>query len=86
MKERELDSYFYTGSLNHKATSSLPGQPGSDFHYYQKFYKSQTQDYPFEQFKTPRFFTYTKSQLQPCKKNTYTPRITSGTQHEAQEL
>jgi len=24
MKERELHSCFYTGSLNHKATSSLP--------------------------------------------------------------
>jgi len=25
MKEREFHNCFYTGSLNHKATSSLPG-------------------------------------------------------------
>jgi len=42
MKEKELDSCFYTGSLNHRATSSLPGQHESGFHYYQNFYKSQT--------------------------------------------
>ena len=33
---------FYTGSLNHKATSSLPRQPEPGFHYIQKFYKSHT--------------------------------------------
>jgi len=42
MRERRLHSCFYTGSLNHKATSSLPGQPEPSFHYIQKFYKSQT--------------------------------------------
>ena len=42
MRERELHSCFYIGSLNHKATSSLPGQPESSFHYIQKFYKSHT--------------------------------------------
>jgi len=26
MRERELDSCFYTSSLNHKATSSFSGQ------------------------------------------------------------
>ena len=41
-RERELHSYFYTGSLNRKATSSLPGQPEPGFHYIQKFYKSNT--------------------------------------------
>jgi len=25
MKERKLHSFFYTDSLNHKATSNLPG-------------------------------------------------------------
>jgi len=33
---------FYTGSLNHRATSSLPRQLESGFHYIQKFYKSHT--------------------------------------------
>jgi len=42
MRERELHNYFYTGSLNHRATSSLLGQPKSGFHYIQKFYKSHT--------------------------------------------
>jgi len=35
-------NYFYTSSLNHRATSSLPRQPESGFHYIQKFYKSNT--------------------------------------------
>jgi len=42
MRERELHSCFYTGSLNHIATSNLPGQPKPGFHYIQKFYKSNT--------------------------------------------
>jgi len=42
MREREMHNYFYTGSLNHRVTSSLPGQPESGFHYIQKFYKSHT--------------------------------------------
>jgi len=37
-----MHNYFYTGSLNHKATCSLSGQPEPDFHYIQKFYKSHT--------------------------------------------
>ena len=42
MRERELHNCFYTGSLNHRATSSLPGQLEPGFHYIQKFYKSHT--------------------------------------------
>jgi len=42
MREIRLHNCFYIGSLNHKATSSLPGQPEPGFHYIQKFYKSQT--------------------------------------------
>ena len=42
MREREMHSCFYTGSLNHRATSSLPGQYEPGFHYIQKFYKSHT--------------------------------------------
>ena len=42
MRERELHSCFYTGSLNHKATSSLLVQSEHGFHYVQKFYKSHT--------------------------------------------
>jgi len=49
MREKGLDNCFYTGSLNHKATSNLPIQPESGFHYYKKFYKSQNRDYTFEQ-------------------------------------
>jgi len=37
-----MHNCFYTGSLNHKATSSLPGQPEPGFHYNQKFSKSHT--------------------------------------------
>ena len=42
MRERELHNCFYTGSLNHKTTSSLPGQLELGFHYIQKFYKLHT--------------------------------------------
>jgi len=37
-----MHSCFYIGSLNHRATSSLPRQPKPSFHYIQKFYKSNT--------------------------------------------
>jgi len=37
-----MHNCFYTGSLNHRATSSLLGQPELGFHYIQKFYKSHT--------------------------------------------
>jgi len=33
---------FYSGSLNHRPTSSLSGQPEPSFHYIQKFYKLNT--------------------------------------------
>jgi len=42
MKGREWHICFYIGSLNHKATSSLSGQPKFGFYYIQKFYKSYT--------------------------------------------
>jgi len=42
MRERELHSCFYIGSLNHRATSILPGQLEPSFHYIQNFYKSHT--------------------------------------------
>jgi len=35
-----MHNCFYTGSLNHRATSSLLGQSEPGFHYIQKFYKS----------------------------------------------
>jgi len=37
-----MHNCFYTGSLNHKAISSLLGQLEPGFHYIQKFYKSNT--------------------------------------------
>jgi len=37
-----MHSCFYNSLLNHKGTSSLPGQPEPSFHYIQKFYKSHT--------------------------------------------
>jgi len=40
MREREMHNCFYTGSLNHRVTSNLPGLPELGFHYIQKFYKS----------------------------------------------
>jgi len=37
-----MHNCFYIGSLNHRATSSLSGQPEPSFYYIQKFYKSHT--------------------------------------------
>ena len=73
MKERELHNCFYTYSLNHKATSSIPGQPEPSFHYIQKFYKSYTKITLLNK-ETHKIFD---SQL-PCKNHTYRPEITSG--------
>jgi len=42
IKEKKLHNCFYTSSLNHKATTSLPEQPKHGFQYIQKFYKSYT--------------------------------------------
>jgi len=42
MRERKLHNFFYIGLLNHRATSSLTGQPELGFHNIQKFYKSHT--------------------------------------------
>ena len=50
-----MHNCFYIGSLNHKATSSLPGQPEPGFHYIQKFYKSHTKITLFNN-KTHKFF------------------------------
>jgi len=59
MRERRLHNYFYTGSLNHRATSNLPGQPEPGFHYIQKFYKSETK-ITLLNTKHTRFLTHTK--------------------------
>jgi len=42
IREREFGNCFYTCSLNHIAISSLPRQPKPGFHYFRKFYKTQT--------------------------------------------
>ena len=76
MSERELHICFYTGSLNHKATSNLPGQLESGFHYIQKFYTHQ--DYTFEQQNSQDFLLTQKYRHTPCKNQTYRPEITSG--------
>jgi len=59
MKERRMHNYFYTGSLNHRATSSFPGQHEPGFHYIQKFYKSNTKITCLNT-KHTRFLTHTK--------------------------
>jgi len=42
MKVGEWHKCFYIGSLNHKATTSLPGQLEFGFPHIQKFYISHT--------------------------------------------
>ena len=85
IKEKELHNYFYISSLNHRATSSLPGQPESVFQYIQKFYKSHTKITLLNK-ETHMIFDSQKSKLIPCKNHTYIPEITSSKQLEAQEL
>jgi len=77
MRERELHNCFYIGSLNHRATSSLPGQPEPGFHYIQKFYKSHTK-ITLLNTKTHKIFDSQKYRHTPCKNHTYRPEITSG--------
>jgi len=84
MRERELHHIFYTSSLNHRATSSLPGQPKLGFYYIQKFYKSHTKIRLLNE-ETHKIFTSQKSRQLPCKNHTYRPEITSGKQREAEE-
>jgi len=84
MRERELHSCFNTSSLNHRATSSLRGQPEPGFHYIQQFYKSHTKIRLLNK-ETHKIFYSQKSRQLPCKNHTYKPEITSGKQLEAQE-
>jgi len=84
MKERELHSYFYTG-LNHRATSSLPGQPEFGFHYIQKFYKSHTKITLLNKETHKIFDSHKKFRLTPYKNPTYRLKIIWGKQPEAQE-
>jgi len=77
MRERELHNCFYTCSLNHRATSSLLGQPEPDFHYIQKFYKSHTKITLLNK-ENCKIFDLQKSRYTPCKNHTYRPEITSG--------
>jgi len=77
MKERELHNCFYTGSLNHKVTSSLPRKPKPGFHYIQKFYKSNTKMTLLNK-EIHMIFDSQKSRRTPCKNHTYRPKITSG--------
>jgi len=84
MRERELHNCFYTGLLNHKATSSLPRQPEPGFHYIQKFYKSNTKIRLLN--KEPHnIFDSQNSRQLSSKNHTYRPEITSGKQLEVQE-
>ena len=76
MRERRRHSYFYIGSLNHRATSSLPGQPKSGFHYIQKFYKSNTKIILLNN-KTHKIFDSHKNLDTPYKNHTCRPEITS---------
>jgi len=85
IKERELHSCFYIGSLNHKATSNLLGQPELGFHYIQKFYKSHTKITLLNQRNSQDFWLTQKYRLTPYKNHTYRPKITLGKEPEAQE-
>jgi len=76
MRDGELHNCFYTGSLNHRATSSLPEQPKPGFHYIQKFYKSHTNITLLNK-ETHKIFDSQKSRHTPCKNHTYRPEITS---------
>jgi len=71
-----MHSCFYTGSLNHRATSSLLGQPEPGFHYIQKCYKSHTKITLLNN-KTHKIFDSQKSRHTPCKNQTCRPEITS---------
>jgi len=75
MMERRMHNCFYIGSLNHRATSSFPGQPEPGFHYIQKFYKSNTK-ITLLNTKHTRLLTHTKSRISTYKNHTCRPEIT----------
>jgi len=58
MREKGSHTCFYTNSLNHIATSSLPRNLSLIFHYYQKFYKTHTKITLFNNGNTKIFETY----------------------------
>jgi len=72
-----MHNYFYTGSLNCRATSSLLGQLEPGFHYVQKFYKSNSKITLLNN-KTHKIFDSQKSRHIPYKNHTCRPEITSG--------
>jgi len=72
-----MHNWCYTGSLNHRVTSSFSGQPEPGFHYIQKFYKSNTKITLLNK-KHKIFLTHTKSRTTPYKNHTCRPEITSG--------
>jgi len=77
MRERRMHNCFYTGSLNHRATSSFPGQPEPGFHYIQKFYKSHNK-ITLLNTKTHKIFDTQKSRHTTYNNHTCRPEITSG--------
>ena len=77
MREIEMHNCFYIGSLNHRATYNLQGQPETSFHYIQKFYKSHTKITLLNK-ETHKIFCSQKSRHTPCKNHTYRPEITLG--------
>ena len=84
MRERELLNYFYTGSLNHKATSNVSGQLEPGFHYFQKFYKSHTKITLLNK-ETHRIFDSQKSSTHPARITLTGLKSDQANQLEAQE-
>jgi len=73
MREIRSHIWFYIGSLNHRATSSLPRQPKYGFQLLLKvldFWKNHTHQ---------NLWIPQKSYPQDCKNPTYKPGITLGT-------
>jgi len=61
-----MHNCFYIDSLNHKATSSFPGEPEPVFHYIQKFYRSNTK-ITLLNTKHTRFLTHKNLEPQPTR-------------------
>jgi len=73
-----MHNCFYTGSLNHRATSNFPGQLEPGFHYIQKFYKSNTKITLLNTKHTRLLIHNKKSRTSTYKNHTCRPEITSG--------
>ena len=85
IRERRMYSCFYTGSLNHRAISSFPGQPEPGFPLYSKVLQIKHQDYTFEHKAHKTFDSHKNLEPHPTKITVVDLKSHQANHPEAQE-